>query len=214
VAYEKLIKGNKKMEPDLALSLHYMADILADTGQIQKALYYNKKELEIAKALYSKNRKHLNVLVHGLNGTAVRYANTGKANKSMALLNQSLKAQKSTFKSKKEILKNYPNLSWTYNIMAMVYLKKGKIGKAIPYLETSLKMRKEIAKRNTRYLGALKYTLTRLGEAYSRKGNKNKAKSYYKGALAILNSKTYKKQVINSIISSESKRLTKQISKL
>jgi tetratricopeptide (TPR) repeat protein len=206
--YEKLNRSTDKLQLDFSYSLHYMGDILADLGQVQKSLSYYKQELEIVKKLYSKdNKKFIKNLVYGLNGTAIRLADTKNFNSASTLLNQSLKAQKSVFKNKKEIRNNYPNFSWTYAIIGVVKLRTGDLNGAISNFKNSLSMRKVIAKGNNKYIGALKNTLNDLGDAYSKKDNPNEAIKCYKEALKIIVGKTYRKQVVQSRIMMEEQQL-------
>lgn len=206
--YKNLVKNNTRLQPDFALSLHYMGDISADAGQMQKSLSYYKGELKIVRNLYPKNnKKFIGYLVHGLNGTAVRLVDNKNFKGALVLLKESLKSQNSIFKNKKEIRKNYPNLSWTYHIIGITKLKSGDLNSAISNLKTALSMRKIIAKENARYIGALKNTLNDLGDAYSKKNHPKEAREYYKEALKIIKSKTYKRQVIPSKVLNEEKEL-------
>ncbi len=206
--YSGLVKNSTKLQPDFALSLHYMADISADVGQIKKSLSYYKEELKIVRNLYSKNnRRFIKNLVYGLNGTAVRLADTKNFDGALALLKESLRAQRGIFKSKNDIRKNYPNLSWTYHIMGIAKFKGGDLNGAISDFRTALHMRRAIAKENSRYIGALKNNLNDLGDAYSKKGSSKEARKCYKEAFGIIKSKTYRRQVIPSRVLKEERQL-------
>lgn len=113
--YQKLAKTNKNIDKQMALSLHYTADVLADLNIVDKALALSKKELAISRKLYSKSRKNLQYLVYGLNGVSCRLGDKKRFKAAISLLNESLKAQKGNTDSNQE--KGYPNLSWTYHIL-------------------------------------------------------------------------------------------------
>jgi len=206
--YKELVLKDAKLQPDFALSLHFMGDILADLGQADKALFYYLCELKIARKLYAKNKKkNQNMLIYGLNGTACRLADKKDYKKALALLGESLKVLESASKNAKERRKNYPNLSWTYHIIGTTLLKKSDVDGAIANLKAAAKMRKVIAKENVRFTEALKNTLNKLGDAYSMKGKVKEANVYYKDALRIVTSKTYQKQVVASKSSKEKRQL-------
>ncbi len=179
-SYQNLAKTNKNMDKQMVLSLHYMADVLADLNRIDKALALSKKELIIARRLYSKNTKNLPYLVYGLNGTSCRLSDKKRFAAAVSLLNESLKVQTKDAKSNnfkgRAIEKGYPNLSWTYHILGATRLKMGDAEKAIPNLKKALEMRLIIADKNKRYIGALRNTLNALSNAYA-SGNMTSAKS-------------------------------------
>ena len=117
---------------------------------MQKSLLYYREELGIARKLYSSDKKKfINALVYGLNGTAIRKADTKKFKGSLSLLNESLKSQQSIFKNKKDVRNNYPNLSWTYYIIGITKMKSGDLTGSISNLKSSLQMRKIIAKKDS-----------------------------------------------------------------
>ena len=170
--YKTLAKTNKTLDKQMVLVLHYTADVLADLNRTDKALGLSRKELAIARKLYSKSRKNnLPYLVYGLNGTACRLADKKKYAAAVSLLNESAAAQTRGAKSNnfkgRGMEKGYPNLSWTYHILGSTRLKMGDSEKAIPNLKKALEMRLIIADKNERYIGALRNTLDTLSSAYA-----------------------------------------------
>ncbi len=171
--YKNLSKTNKTLDKQMVLALHYTADVLADLNHIDKALVLSKKELVIAKKLYSQNGENLAYLVYGLNGTSCRLADKKRFTAAVRLLKESLRIQERKAKSNnfkgRNAEKGYPNLSWTYHILGATQLKMRSEEKAIPNLKKALEMRLIIADKNKRYIGALRNTLDVLSSAYASK---------------------------------------------
>ncbi len=214
--YKRIASKNPNLRPKLAISLHYMGDILADLKDLDKSLSNYKEELKIARQLYSENRnKHLNLLVHGLNGIAYRLADKKDFNGAISYFSESLKCQKRTGKKRKDRKKVYPNLSWTYHGIGTTLLKKNDLNGAIQKLKKALAMREEIAShKNMRYVIALKNTLYKLGEAYSKKNAPREAKKYFGDALRIVKDPKYKKQVSSSKAMAEKRQIQGNMEKL
>ena len=97
--YERLAKGDKNLDSRMVLALHYTADVLADLNHIDKALALSKKELAIARKLYSKSANNLPYFVYGLNGTSCRLADKKRFAAAVSLLKESLKVQTKVAKS-------------------------------------------------------------------------------------------------------------------
>ncbi len=172
--YRELAKHGRNIDKRMALSLHYMGDVLADLNQMDRALGFSRAELKLARRLYSKDEGNLRYLVYGLNVTAGRLADKKEFRGAVSLLNESLKAQNGFGRPDAE--KNYPNLSWTYHILGTTLLDSGDAEQAIINLKKALAMRIAIADKNVRYIGALRNTLEALSLAYSKK-NTTSAKS-------------------------------------
>ncbi|MDE1868667.1 MAG: tetratricopeptide repeat protein [Candidatus Micrarchaeota archaeon] len=209
--YRAIAKYNQKVLPELAVSLHYMGDILADYKKMREALKFYTEEFKIAKSLYSrKNSKGLALMVYGLNGMACRYADLKNTGRALRLLNQSVRYLNKNAKGRGNKL--YPNLSWTYHIIGTTMLKSGDANGAVKNLKLAAKMRKVIAKDNKRFIAALKNTLNKLGDAYVAVGNTKEADRYFRETIRIVSSATYKKQVTAQVSSRELRQLKQKIS--
>lgn len=165
--YRELHKSDKTLEKRLALSLHYMADILADLNHVDKSFALYREELSIARKLYAEDKKNLFYLVYGLNGSAARLTDKKNFKGAILLLQASLRAQKAATKQPAE--KSYKNLSWTYHLLGAAFLKSGDAPKAITNLKKALGMRLVIADKNKRFIVALRNTLEALSSAYKKR---------------------------------------------
>lgn len=163
------ISRKRAIDGRMATALHYTADVLADLNRIDEALRLSRKELSIARRLYSRSGRNLEYLLYALNNTACRLINKNRFGSAIMLLNESIREQNRALGKHPE--RSYPNLSWTYHILGVALLNKGDTDGAIANLRKSLEMRLVIADRNKRFIGALMNTLANLSIAYSGKNS-------------------------------------------
>ena len=169
-----LLRFAKTKDNDIKLNLLYqITTIYQDMGEYQKALEYQKKNLELTKEILGDKDPEL----------AISYNNISTIYQDMGEQEKALEYQKKALELKEEILggKNL-ELASSYNNISMIYQDMGELEKALEYQKKALELKEEI-------LGdkhpSLATSYNNISIIYKDKGELEKALEYQKKALKL-----------------------------
>jgi tetratricopeptide (TPR) repeat protein len=146
-----------KNKNDLMYIYNWLGLIYKDMGDLDNALLYNDRSLNLAKELGNRN-----VEATMLNNIAGILDKKGEYDKALRYYEEALR-----------LTANEKDKSTTYNNMAIIYSKIGDFKKAVDYLKKAI----EIAERYGDYHGLAKYLLN-LGNTYRKAGDFSNAEIY------------------------------------
>ncbi|MDF2435922.1 MAG: protein serine/threonine phosphatase [Bacteroidota bacterium] len=154
----------KKTEGD---ALNNMAYIYQNQGNIEKAIEFNKKSLELQSSIGNKE------------GLAQSYNNIGTILNDQGNIREALEYFHKSLKIREE-MNDAPGLATSLNNLGMVYQDQGDTTKALEYFEKSIGYYEKVGDKE-----GLGYPLSNIGFIYSSNGQNEKALDYYKRSLIV-----------------------------
>ncbi|SEP42902.1 tetratricopeptide repeat protein [Nitrosovibrio sp. Nv6] len=159
--------------PDVASSLHNLAELYRAQGQYEKAEPLFQRALAAREKAFGHDHPHV---ATSLNNLAALYRVKGDYEKAETLLCQALAIRK------KALGPNHPHVATSLNNLALLYSARGQHEKAEPFFHQALAIREKTLGPNHPHVAN---SLNNLALLYDAQGRQGKAESLFHRALAI-----------------------------
>ncbi|OHD27257.1 MAG: hypothetical protein A2086_02820 [Spirochaetes bacterium GWD1_27_9] len=171
---EEIILNIKEENEEIANLSNNLSTIYIYLGDLNKALDFGLKSLEIFEKILDKNHPHI---ASSYNNLSMIYRDLGELNKALDFGLKSLEI------FEKILDKNHPSLATSYNNLSTIYRDLGELNKALDFGLKSLEIFEKILDKNHPYLAACYNNLSMI---YKDLGDLNKALDFGLKDLEIL----------------------------
>jgi tetratricopeptide (TPR) repeat protein len=145
-----------------------------DLGQLDRALEFQLKALEIREQVLDKNHPDL----------AISYDNLSKIYKDLGQLERGLEFQLKAVEIREQVLdKNHPDIAQSYNNLSLIYKDLGQLERALEFQLKAVKIREQVLDKNHPSLAT---SYNNLSSIYKDLGQLERARPYAQKAVAIM----------------------------
>ncbi len=164
----------EEKDEDLATLANNLSARHLDMGQLDRALEFQLKTVDIFEAVLAKNHPSL----------ATSYSNISTIYEAIGKLEPALEFQNKALQIREEVLaKNHPALATSYHILALIYNDMGQLDRALEFQLKALAIREAVLAKNHPDLAQSYHNLSTI---YRDTGENASALAYAEKAVAIL----------------------------
>jgi len=188
---ESILYNIKHADSKLALLLERIGNYHTTTGNLEKALTYYKKDLQLTKELHESFPQSVDLK----NSLAISYSKLGETYTSLGDLEKALIYYEDYNRLKKELYESSPQnkdfksgLAISYSKLGNAYTSLGDLEKALTYFEDYSRLKKELYETSPQSVDSkngLAISYEKLGDTYTFLGDLEKALTYYEKDLRL-----------------------------
>ena len=163
----------EEKDEDLATLANNLSMIYKNIGQLDRALEFQLKTIDIFEAVLGKNHPNL----------ATSYNNVSTIYKDMGQLDRALESQLNALAIREAVLaKNHPDLATSYNNVSMIYNAMGQLDRALEFQVKTIEILESVLDKQHQNLASAYNNLSLI---YQAMGQLNRALEFQLKALAI-----------------------------